>query len=95
MNVSELHGKEGSKDSISRTAFHAPKEPQTLHERAITSLMPLFQETVHSAPMILHGMNIIRTAVQLLNPGQVPVIANGSASFCAFETNSVGVAEHT
>lgn len=47
----------------------------TKYEPAITSLMPLFYKSAHSAPMVLHGMNIINLAIQLVNPCQIPVLA--------------------
>jgi hypothetical protein len=76
-NVKELIRKEklDSDDSFSWAAYHASSEPQLDYEPAVTSLMPLFLENAHSAPMILHGMNVICSAVELVNPGQTPVIA--------------------
>lgn len=76
-NISALYEKENldAKDNLSWAAFHASKQPPTQHEPAVTSLMPMFQESAHSAPMVLHGMNIVKSAVQLVNPEQVPVIA--------------------
>ena len=38
------------------------------------ALLPLFTEKAQSASMILHVMNLIRQAVQRLNPQQIPVI---------------------
>ena len=37
--------------------------------------MPLFLENAHSVATIKHSMNVIRGAVQHLNPGQAPEIA--------------------
>lgn len=77
-NVKDLISREKLKpdDDISWAAYHASKEPQLPDfEPAVTSLMPLFLENAHSAPMILHGMNVIRSAVELVNPGQTRVIA--------------------
>ena len=42
---------------------------------AISSLLPLFPDEAKSAAMIRHAMNMIKAAVEYLNPGQVPVIA--------------------
>ena len=77
-NVKELITKEKleSDDNISWAAYHASNERQPSdYQPAITSLMPTFLENAHSAPMILYGMNVIRSAVQLVNPEQTPVIA--------------------
>ena len=41
---------------------------------AVTSLLPLFHEQDKSVAMIRHSMDIVKTAVEMLNPGQVPVI---------------------
>ena len=76
-NVKELikKGKLESNDNISWAAYHASKEQQLIYEPAVTSLLLLFLENAHSAPMIVHGMNVIRSAVEVINPGQTPVIA--------------------
>ena len=76
-NVKELLKKEklNSDENFSWASFHASSELQLDYEPAITSLMPLFLENAHSAPMIIHGMNVIRAAVELVNQGQTPVIA--------------------
>ena len=34
----------------------------------------MFLENAHSVAMILHSMNVIKSAVQHINPGQTPVI---------------------
>ena len=39
-----------------------------------TSLLPLFQESVHTVAMIRHSIDVVRNAVQHLNPGQTPVL---------------------
>lgn len=42
---------------------------------AIISLMPLFMENAHSVAMIRHAMDVIKAALQHLNPQQMPVVA--------------------
>lgn len=37
--------------------------------------LPLFLDSAHSVAMIKHSMEIVKDAVQHLNPGQVPVLA--------------------
>ena len=41
----------------------------------MSALLPLFQENAHSVAMIQHVMNIVKQAVDNLNPGQIPVLA--------------------
>lgn len=59
--------------NISWAAYHASQQPILLIEPppAIIAMLPLFQ----SFAMIRHSMDMIKKAVQELNPGQVPVIA--------------------
>ena len=49
-------------------------QPPSTHTPAIISLLPMFLENAHSVAMILHSMNVIKSAVQHINPGQTPVI---------------------
>lgn len=44
------------------------------YEPAIISLLPLFEEKADSATMIMHAMNVIKSTLNHLKPGQVPVI---------------------
>ena len=76
-NVKEVISKEqlAEDDSVSWAAYRASQAPLSSHEPAIISLLPLFMENAHSVAMILHAMNVIRSAVNHLNPTQVPVIA--------------------
>ena len=61
---------------VSWGAYHAAHQVSPSHDLpAISSLLPLFHEQAKSPAMIKHGMNVIKQAVELLNPGQVPVIA--------------------
>lgn len=63
-------------EMISWAAYHASHqtEPITEEEVAITSLLPLFLEDSMSLAMIKHSMDIVKTAVEVLNPDQVPII---------------------
>ena len=47
----------------------------------LTSLMPLFQESAHSAATIRYAMEVVSQAVRFLNPGQVPVLACDESLF--------------
>ena len=72
----ELFGKETVEkdDFLSWAGFHASRQPPPTHSPAIISLLPMFLENAHSVAMILHSMNVIKSAVQHLNPRQAPVI---------------------
>ena len=62
-------------ENTSWAAYHArhqdPKQPVITP----TSLLPLFQESAHTAAMIRHSIDVVRNAVQHLNPGQTPVLS--------------------
>ena len=62
-------------DAISWAAFHAANQPDEVIYSAITALLPLFAEKADTPAMIKHGMSIIKTITDHLNPGQVPVMA--------------------
>ena len=63
-------------ETVSWAAYHASKQsaPVDPSSLAITSLPPLFRDQANSVAMIRHSMDVIKTAVDILNPGQVPVI---------------------
>lgn len=62
-----------SEDTVTWASFHssdaAEKDPP-----ALTALLPLFYEKAATPAMIKHGMNVLKQAIQFLNPNQVPVI---------------------
>ena len=65
-------------EKISWSAYHANLQPHTESSQARvtqTSLLPLFHDQAHSAAMICHSMDVVKKAVEILHPGQVPVIA--------------------
>ena len=63
-------------ETVSWAAYHASKQSALVDPSsvAITSLLPLFRDQANSVAMIRHSMDVIKTAVDILNPGQVPVI---------------------
>ena len=61
-------------DFISWAAFHTCCQPTTAYVPVVISLLPMFYENAHSIVMILHAMNVIKAAVNHVNPGQTPVI---------------------
>ena len=82
-HLKELFGKEtlGKDDYLSWAGFHASRQPPSAHTPAIISLLPMFVENAHSVAMILHAINVIKSAVQHVNPGQVPVITLDQSLF--------------
>ena len=63
-------------DAVAWSAYHASCEESPVDlQPAITQLLPLFSEKAATAAMVKHGMNVLREAIQFLNPGQLPVIA--------------------
>ena len=67
---------QGITDNISWGAYNAVHQGSTFSSLpAICSLLPLFDDQAKSPAMIKHAMDVIKKAVEHLNPGQVPVIA--------------------
>ena len=64
-----------STGSLSWAAHHASMQRRQDFMPALISLLPLFPDKASSAAMIRHSMDVIKKAVNILNPGQVPVIA--------------------
>jgi hypothetical protein len=64
------------KTQVSWWAFHS-HQPYcaTPSSVAISALLPLFPDQAKSVAMIRHAMDVIKSYVDHLNPGQVPVIA--------------------
>ena len=63
-------------EMISWSAYHASHQavPPTENDVALSSMLPLFHNQAKSVAMIRHSMDIVKKAVDILNPGQVPVI---------------------
>ena len=60
---------------VSWSAYHASIQTTEIPPAAINALLPLFLENAHSVAMIEHSMDIVKTSVQYLNPGEIPVLA--------------------
>ena len=59
-------------------AFHSRRDEANGNGEQVTSLtalLPLFPDASKSVAMIRHSMNVVKKAVEVLNHGQVPVIA--------------------
>ncbi|MES9882849.1 MAG: hypothetical protein ABW185_18430 [Sedimenticola sp.] len=63
---------------VSWAAYHASNELACTTDHvptAVSALLPLFPDDSKSIAMIRHSMDVVRDAVTILNPGQIPVIA--------------------
>ena len=60
---------------MSWCAYHASIWTTEIPPAANNALLPLFLESAHSVAMIKHSMDIVKTSVQYLNLGQIPVLA--------------------
>ena len=47
----------------------------------LTQLLPLFYDKAATPAMIKHGINVLRSATEFLNPGQIPVMAFNAPLF--------------
>jgi len=64
-------------EMISWAAYHANQQASGQTEDRnvdLTSLLPLFYDEAKSVAMIRHAMDVVKTAVDVLNPGQIPVL---------------------
>ena len=68
--------------NVSWAAYHAPQLRSNKRKPCITSILPLFTENSKSCPMVKHGLDVIRKAIQFLNPSQTPVITMDEPLFC-------------
>ena len=66
---------------VSWSAYHASIQTTEIPPAAINALLPLFLKNAHSVAMIKHSMDIVKTSIQYLNPGQIPVLAAGQPLF--------------
>ena len=65
---------EADPDGITWAAYHATSEHDPECEPAITAMLPLFKDNSKSIIMMRHCMDVIKVAVQSVNPGQTVVI---------------------
>ena len=61
-------------DAIAWAAYHASQKTPTHGLPALCAMLPLFYEKSATPAMIKHGMDVVKQATNLLNPGQIPVI---------------------
>ena len=63
--------------AVSWSAYHARLQPEDAvsgSDVALASLLPLFSEEAKSVAMIRHSMDVVKKSVEILNPGQIPII---------------------
>lgn len=73
-------------DFLSWASYHASLQQALTDPTTIVALMPLFLECAHSVTMIQHSMNVVKAAVEYLNPGQTPVLAMDQPLFAIAKT---------
>ena len=61
-------------DRISWAGFHASRQTSTPRSTCSQGLFPLFKDKAASLSMVKHGMDIIKSAISHLNPGQIPIL---------------------
>ena len=77
-----------SNENISWAAYHARN--QESQDRIVTTsaLLPLFHESAHTVAMIRHSIDVVRSAVEHLNPGQTPVVTVDQPLFALAKRSS-------
>ena len=64
----------GTDENISWSAFNASRQPQLARIISPTAQLPLFLDSAHTVAMIRHSMDVVKNAVEHVNPGQTPVV---------------------
>ena len=64
----------GTDENTSWSAIHASRQPQLARTISPTALLPLFLDSAHTVAMIRHSMDVVKNAVEHVNPGQTPVV---------------------
>ena len=62
-------------DWITWFAYHSNMQTAVIPPAAINALLPLFLDSALSVAMIKHSMEMVKTTVQYLNPGQTPILS--------------------
>ena len=69
-----VDGNDQGGENISWAAFHASRQPPEVRPISPTALLPMFHDSAHTVAMIRHSIDVVKTAVEHLNPGQAPVV---------------------
>ena len=64
-----------SEDAIVWAAYHSADLPNEKNPPCTSALLPLFYEKAATPAMVKHGMNVLKQAIEFVNPGQIPVLA--------------------
>ena len=64
----------GTDENISWSAFNASRQPQLARIISPTAQLTLFLDSAHTVAMIPHSMDVVKNAVEHMNPGQTPVV---------------------
>jgi len=70
-----LSSGEAAAADVTWSVFHSHNQPKITVNPAVTAMLPLFRESSNSVAMIKHAMEVIAVAVNMINPGQTPVMA--------------------
>lgn len=70
--------------NVNWSTFHSNLQDKDINPRTI-GLLPLFQESAYTAPMIFHAMKICKQVTDHLNKGQTPVCACDEPLFAIFK----------
>ena len=62
-------------DYVSWAAFHAANQSDSVDPISVNALLPLFSEKSATIAMVKHGMDCLKKITNLLNAGQIPVMA--------------------
>ena len=59
-------------DSMSWSKYHSTASKREFETPGINSILPLIKEPVHTLKAQYHCMNLIKTTISNINPGQIP-----------------------
>ena len=69
-----IEGNNGTDVNISWSAFNASRRPQLARTISPTTQLPLFRDSAHTVAMIRNSMDVVKNAVEHVNPCQTPVV---------------------
>ncbi len=83
-------------ETVSLSAYHASLQPPDAVPEtsvAITCMLPLFYDQAKSMAMIRHSMDVVKKAVEILNPGSAH--HHSGSTFVHCKTNPVELTSNT
>ena len=69
-----MEDKTGTKDNTYWAAFQASLQSPEHESSAPPPRFPLFLDSAHAVAKIRHSLDVVKNAVEHLNPGQTPVV---------------------